>query len=323
MINPLAKRIDIAAIIARPTTSQSVMEAFFAGRKKTTIRAYMQDMKQFAAFLGTADHSAAGDLFLSLDHGKANEIADAWRTSMVDSGLAPATVNRRLCALMSVVKLANRLGKVPWRLSVELVKAKKYKATAGPTLDQFRAMIKAASETKDPIKRARDLAILGICGSEALRRAEVYGLDLSDYDIDSGVVWILGKGQNEKEALEIPAFTLDMIKAYLVHRGKAPGPLFISRGRGPGGGGRLTGNGFYYIIQDIGERAGFKVAPHQIRHFAATTALDHHDKHEVQGLTRHIDGKTLDIYDDNKKKRGKGVASTLDKLIWEKPADDK
>ncbi len=316
MSNPLARRIDIAEIIARPASGDNVMHAFLSGRKPATIRQYRTCMKQFAAFLGVETIEQAGDLFLKLPFGKANEVADLWRTDMSKAGLKPNTVNNRLAALMSVVKLANRMGVVTWRLSVQFVKARKYKDTAGPTLDEFRAMIKAAADHKNPEKRARDLAILGICGSEALRRAEVYNLDLDDYDLKTGVVWIMGKGANEKEALEIPEQTLEALKAYLSFRGEKPGPLFISMGRGRGGG-RLTGNGFYYIIQDIGNRAGIIVTPHKIRHFAATVALGHHSKHEVQGLTRHSKGDTLDIYDDNRKKRGKSVATTLDRLIWE------
>jgi integrase/recombinase XerC len=49
--------------------------------------------------------------------------------------LQAATINRRLAALRSLVKLTNTLGLVSWTLAVENVKAQAYRDTRGPGLN--------------------------------------------------------------------------------------------------------------------------------------------------------------------------------------------
>src|SRR3954453_14446022 len=83
--------------------------AFFAGRSPHTLRAYRRDLEDFARFAGGASAEAAGRLLLAGGQGPANEGALRYRASLLECGLAPATVNRRLAALRSLVKLARTL----------------------------------------------------------------------------------------------------------------------------------------------------------------------------------------------------------------------
>ena len=50
----------------------------------------------------------------------------------VPLGLQPATINRRLATLRSLVKFANTLGLVSWTLSVENLPVLPYRDTDGP-----------------------------------------------------------------------------------------------------------------------------------------------------------------------------------------------
>src|SRR4051794_14430322 len=83
-------------MLAGPT---DFLAAFLSGRKPTTIRAYQWDVGDFARFLGAGRPDAAVELLLGLSHGEANGLALAYRNAMVEKGLAPATINRRLAAL--------------------------------------------------------------------------------------------------------------------------------------------------------------------------------------------------------------------------------
>ena len=108
---------------ALPTGSgirqRSLVDAFLSGRSSETMRAYGADLADFAQFLGVPDLDAAAKMLLSQRPGDANAIALEYRTHLMDRGLTPATVNRRLASLRSLTKLARTLGAIPWALEVE------------------------------------------------------------------------------------------------------------------------------------------------------------------------------------------------------------
>ena len=89
----------------RPFASSDLVEAFFSGVSELTRRAYGQDLEDFRAFVGAEDLDAAARVLLSQKPGQANALGLAYRNDLKARGLAPATVNRRLAALRSLVKL--------------------------------------------------------------------------------------------------------------------------------------------------------------------------------------------------------------------------
>lgn len=161
-------------------------------------------------------------------HGRGNECLHAYRGAMLDAGLAPATVNRRLSALRSIVQLGRTFGMVTWSLEIDGVKTKAYRDTAGPGLQGVTAVKRQAAKHRSPAKAARDVAIIRLLFDLALRRGEVAMLDLKDLDLRASRLWIKGKGRREREAITLPPRTVAVLKAWLRHRGKEPGPLFIN-----------------------------------------------------------------------------------------------
>jgi len=74
---------------------------------------------------------------------------------MLDAGLAPATVNRRLSALRSIVQLGRTFGMVTWSREIDGVKTKAYRDTAGPGLQGVTAVKRQAAKHRSPAKAAR------------------------------------------------------------------------------------------------------------------------------------------------------------------------
>src|SRR5262249_49265582 len=72
-----------------------------------------------AASSGTAWAAEAAQRLLAAGPGPANELALRYQADLRQRGLAAATVNRRLAALRSLVKLARTLGLVGWSLEVQ------------------------------------------------------------------------------------------------------------------------------------------------------------------------------------------------------------
>jgi integrase/recombinase XerC len=289
-----------------------LLRAFLNGRKAETITAYRQDLEDFQAFIQAPSLEQAARLLLARGPGEANALALDYKAHLMDRELAANTINRRLTALRSLVKLGRTLGVVSWTIEVQSVKADPYRDTRGPGRAGFRDMLDSLAKRKDP-KSMRDRAILRCLFDLGLRRAEVLNLDLEDLDREAGTVAVLGKGRTSKMKLTLPPETKKALEAWIGVRGVAPGPLFCSMNRTHPGKGRLTAIGLYGMVRELGRKIGLKVWPHGLRHAAITEALDltGGNVRAVQRFSRHRDVRVLERYDDNRRDLGGEVAKQV------------
>jgi integrase/recombinase XerC len=295
---------------------QALLDGFFASMTPRTQAAYRQDLADFARFVMAANPVHAARLLLSSGSGSANGMALEYRTRLLEKGLSPATINRRLSALRSLVRLANTLGHVSWSLSIKGVRSQALRDTRGPQLEGFRQLLKAAA-AQPRTKAVRDTAILRLLHDLALRRGEVVNLDLENLDLVGNRLFVVGKGRTEPEPLTLPPQTQSALLDWLAMRGFNPGPLFTSLDRARKGTGRLSGSGIHAIVKRLGAKAGLNTRPHALRHSAITTALDqtHGDVRAVQRYSRHKDIRVLTIYDDQRQDLGGKVAAMLAEMV--------
>jgi integrase/recombinase XerC len=156
------------------TFETDLIRAFLRGRNHRTIEAYRAYLEDFRAFLGASTIDDASKILLSKRPGEANALALAYKTSLIECGLQAATVNRRLAALRSLVKLARTLGLTVYTLQVENMKSAPYRDTKGPGKDGYRALLEQASKAREP-KAVRDVAILHLLYDLGLRQGEKDG----------------------------------------------------------------------------------------------------------------------------------------------------
>jgi len=293
---------------ALSTGRSSVVETFLSGRTPRTLEAYGQDLQDFARHLGAKSSEEAVNRLLANGKGAANAGAHTYRGDLVARGLAPSTVNRRLAALRSLVKLARLFNLVDFTLDVESVKSKPYRDTKGPGRIGVRLLLNELERRQDA-KAKRDRSLVRLLYDLGLRRGEAVALDLEDVDLKAGTVSILGKGRTEKETLTLPDPTKSALESWLSVRGDKEGPLFVNFDRA-GKGTRLTGRSVARILEDLGESVGLKVRPHGLRHAAITEALDRTNGNvrAVQRFSRHRDARVLGLYDDNRQDLGGEVA---------------
>jgi site-specific recombinase XerD len=178
--------------------------------------------------------------------------------SMLAERYAPATANRYLSTLRGTLREAWRLGQIT---AEEYQRATDVKAVTGERLPAGRSItpgeLQVLLETcadDQTAAGARDAAIVALLYSRGLRRAELVGLDVDDYDRERGSLRVLGKRNKERLAY-IVQDTAAALADWLAFRGDVPGPLFwpIRKGGELQVGRRLTTRAVYHILQ---KRAG-------------------------------------------------------------------
>lgn len=300
--------VDVAALVA----------SWLDGLSPRSREAYAGDLEDFRRFLGAANPGAAADVLLGRRAGAANELVLAYRSWMVERGLASATVNRRLAALRSLVGLANLLGRVEWTLRIRNVRHEGRRDTKGPGDDGLRAILEELARRRGP-KAVRDRTIFRLLLDLGLRRFEVTGLDLAHVDLAGSRLAVLRKGKRERRWLAMPAKTVATLAAWLEVRGSAPGPLFTAFRRQPLQ--RLDGDGLYRMIREVGRAAGVMgLRPHKIRHSSITKVRQRAHDHgipleAVLDFSGHADVKTLLIYLDRDKSRQAELAALVSEVF--------
>ncbi len=301
--SPPVVAVDAAGLIA----------AFFQGRNKGTLKAYRRDLAAFQEFLGATSLEEAARLLLGKDQGQANALAHSYKAQLLERELSPATVNRRLAALRSLVKLARLVGLTTFTLEVEGLEVEAVRDTKGPGEAGVKKLLALVANRADK-KSRRDHALLRLLFDLALRRGEVTSLDLEHVELEARSLFVLGKGRTGRQRLTLPPITRDALAAWIKERGPEPGPLFFAldaRAYGQ----RLTGDGVCKIIKALGKKAGLRARPHGLRHAAITQALDKTggDIRKVRQFSRHKSLDMLLIYDDARQDFAGEVAALVSK----------
>ncbi len=301
--------------------AERLVKIFLSNKSERTIAAYKKDLTDFARFLGIQDGNLdhAARLFLSNGRGGANALAAEYREQMETRKLSPATINRRISALRSMVEQAGTLGLTSWELKIRGVKSQPYRDTEGPGTRNVRKMLGLVEgrkkrsnregnqhEAQTNPKAIRDFAILRLLYDLALRRGEVVALDVGDVDLQGRKIKVKGKGRAEKEILTLPEPTAKALADWIEVRGEIDGPLFVNFDRAKKGN-RLTGAAVYYLIRKLGKEIGITTRPHGLRHSAITACVDQFPLTDVQKFSRHKKIETVAVYADNKE----GVQSKI------------
>lgn len=292
----------------------ALIAAFFSGRTETTLRAYRRDLEDFRQYTGDVTLALAATRLLQNGAGRANALVLGYRAQLLGRGLQPATINRRLAALRSLVKLARLFGQVNWSLETPPLPTEPYRDTRGPGKNAFALMLQAV--TGDTSRAFRDRAILRLLYDLGLRRAEVVSLDVADVDKARGTIAVQGKGRRDKVFLSLAAPTQEALAAWLNVRGEEAGPLFTSFDRAHKGDGRLSAEAVYQLVRNLGAQIGVKCAPHGLRHTAITEACKAAQNvgiglEEVLDFSRHKSVAVLMLYRD----RERNVQGKLSGLV--------
>ena len=145
----------------------------------------------------------------------------------------------------------------------------------------------------------RDRALLETMYACGLRASEAIGLELSELDLEGGILRARGKGSKER-IVPVGGKAIDALHAYLERgRPKLVGVRLERRVFLNLRGGGLSRQGLYKIVRRHARAAGLekRMSPHTLRHTFATHLLTGGcDLRSLQEMLGHADIGTTQIY---------------------------
>ena len=251
-----------------------------------TLDGYRRDLLKALQF---CERSQIGE-WAQLDSSRLRQlVAELHRKGQSSRSLA-----RLLSAVRGLYAHLNRIGRCSSDPSSGL-SAPKGERRLPRALDADRAMQLLDGGVEDDFIARRDQAILELFYSSGLRLSELVSLNLTQLDLASGLVQVIGKG-NKARVLPVGRKAIEAIQAWLPLRG-AVGPqddaLFVGRqGR------RLGARAVQQRVSQAGVRElGQHLHPHMLRHSFASHMLESsQDLRAVQELLGHADIATTQVY---------------------------
>ncbi len=226
------------------------------------------------------------------------------RAALLDDGYAVSSVNMALSALRGVAQTAFNLNCINAETLARIRSVKRVSGDIqrkGRALDrqEIRALIHAAKQHPQPVRRYRDAAIvLTLCGT-GLRAGELVKLERRDYD--NGILTVRqGKGRKYRE-IHVADAVDKAIRAWLkVSANEAENALFSRIQRnGKTATQSLTTTGLTGILAELQQTAGIaRFTPHDMRRTFITRLLEQGvDINTVRQLAGHSDISTTTRYD--------------------------
>lgn len=270
------------SIPARQADSdEHLIDLWLHNRPEETIRTYRASLRRFQTWVGKP-----------LVEVTLGDLAAFWDSL---EALAPATCNRILSSVRSLLAFAHRVGYLPFDVG------RPFRLQALPNQLAERILPEAdihrmLNLEADP----RNRALLTLLYGSAIRVHELCQVewkDLQPQGEQEGQVTVFGKG-GKTRSIQLPASVWKLLME-LRSGGKAAGPVFVSRKKKGRQTARVGEEQVWRIVRKAAQRAGItlNVSPHWMRHAHGSHALDRGAPiHLVQATLGHSSVATTGKY---------------------------
>jgi len=231
-----------------------------------------------------------------------NSFLEFKRSLAERTDLAVATKNKYLATAKIFLKEANRQGFLPADITQNIKtfsQNKKHKRD-GLNDEEIKTLTEAMQALPETPTNARLKAILSLLVFQGLRQVEIIRLDVKDIDFISKTAFIQGKGQDDKEPINLHPEAIRALQGYLKSNKIADGALFTSQSNNNKNQ-RLTTRAIRDIVKKTLNDLGIEKTTHGFRHYFTTTLIKTYkgDLLEVAQYTRHKSLEMLQVYNDN------------------------
>jgi integrase/recombinase XerD len=216
----------------------------------------------------------------------------------IQQGKSPRSVSRYLSAYRQFYRWLVREGAISSD-PVALIESPKTGRGLPKALTEQQVETLLAAPDLDTRLGKRDKSMLELMYATGLRVSELVGLELSNLNLNQGVVRVMGKGRKER-LVPIGEVAHDSLKLYLVSgrpellKGAQTDSVFVTSRKSA-----MTRQAFWYMVRRYAAQCDLpqNLSPHMLRHSFATHLLNHGaDLRVVQLLLGHSDLSTTQIY---------------------------
>ncbi|MBS9524184.1 tyrosine-type recombinase/integrase [Litoribacter alkaliphilus] len=267
-----------------------------------TLTAYKKDLEQFEEFGQTAFQTP-------LEDAQHAEIR-AWVIDLVESGLSPRSINRKIATLRSFYKFLLKEGQIQKDPTYKIQALKTPKRLPEFISEQNVEEVLSEIQYQEDFEGQRDKMVMEFLYLTGVRLSELLNLKWKDVDLNSDLVRVLGKRQKEriipitkvlkqniisyKKSFEKTFHNLDHCDYFIVTITREPAyPMKI-----------------YRIVKhylDLFAQTS-KRSPHILRHTFATHLLNKGaDLNAVKDLLGHANLAATQVYTHNSMEKLKAV----------------
>lgn len=259
-----------------------------------TLTSYQNDLQQLQIFL--AETFDQGNPALA-DYGSIR----SWIIHLMESGLKPPSINRKIAALRTFYKFLLReqvIKKNPMQKIRILKSARRLPAFVRE--NEMTALLENTAFGSD-FTGLRDRLVLELLYATGMRLSELIGIKQSDLDLHNCTVKVLGK-RNKERVIPFPKSIVPVIQTYLTERNKSfgipeHGLLLVTESGEP-----CYPMLIYRIVRHYLDlsTSSHKRSPHVLRHTYATHLLNNGAEiNAVKDLLGHSSLAATQVYTHN------------------------
>lgn len=216
--------------------------------------------------------------------------------------LSVSSKNKYLTTARILLKELNRRGLVPIDITHNIktfTQTKKHKRM-GLDDKEISELMKEVNQLPTTPKNTRLKAILGLLIFQGMRQCEIVRLDVNDIDLVNNLLFVRGKGQDDKEPIDLHPETTKVLREYLKMNRISSGAVFVSWSNNNKNQ-RMTTKSLRGIVKDTLMALEIPKTVHGFRHHFTTTLLKAYggDLLSVARYTRHKSLEMLQVYDDS------------------------
>lgn len=259
-----------------------------------TINAYVRDLKSFSNF---CEEEFNDNIIDNVNYAQIR----SWIIKLVETNISNISINRKVSSLNSYFKFLLKIETIKVN---PLIKHKALKTEKKIQIPFSQAEIETVLndfQFDNTFEGLRDKSIIELFYSTGIRRIELVNIKLTDLNLESKTLKVLGK-RNKERILPLLSSTIQTLNDYLMERNRLPivndkATLFLTKK-----GVKIYETLVYRIINEYFSLASSKVkkSPHILRHSFATHLLNQGaDLNAVKELLGHSSLAATQVYTHN------------------------